>query len=339
MRRAICKYVSLVCILVALVHGQARKCVNLTIEKVTDIYGFSKSLHWDNCTQKLYFVNFYDQYIHSLDLATGVVNSAYVEHGSVGVIIPVAGTTDQFVVGAGKDVVLVTWDGNSNKSNVPVEVLFSLDSQVSTRTYDGKVDPTGKLWIGTMSDKVAMDDMNKMAVIPKQGSLYRIDDDLKPEKKISPVTISNGLAWNRQNSLMYYIDTLTQVVAYDYSPNNGTISNKKIVFDLDRTNLKGLPDGMTIDTNGNIWIALFAGSQVIGVRPKTGTVLCKIELPVENVISATFGGPLLDTLYVTTAGYSLDKEQNLDPQAGAVFSIKGLEVRGVPNNIFKLAKH
>ncbi|XP_011068251.1 PREDICTED: regucalcin-like isoform X1 [Acromyrmex echinatior] len=190
-----------------------------------------------------------------------------------------------------------------------------------------------------MSDKVAMTDMNKMAVIPKQGSLYRINDDLKPEKKISPVTISNGLAWNRQHSLMYYIDTLTQVVAYDYNPNNGTISNKKIVFDLNRTNLKGLLDGMTIDTNGNIWITLFDGSRVIGVRPKTGTILCKVELPVENVISATFGGPLLDTLYVTTTGYTLDKEQNPNPQAGAVFAIKGLEVRGVPDNMFKLAKY
>ncbi|KAG5332437.1 RGN protein, partial [Acromyrmex heyeri] len=202
---------------------QARKCVNLTVEKITDIYGFSKSLYWDNYTQKLYFVNFYDQYIHSLDPATGVFHNALSEHGNIGVAIPVAGMIDKFVAGAGKDVVLVTWDGKSNKSNVPVKVLFSLDSQVSTRTYDGKVDPTGRLWIGTMSDKVAMTDMNKMAVIPKQGSLYRINDDLKPEKKISPVTISNGLAWNRQHSLMYYIDTLTQIVAYDYSPNNGTI--------------------------------------------------------------------------------------------------------------------
>ncbi|KAG5341759.1 RGN protein, partial [Acromyrmex charruanus] len=339
MGRAICKFVPLVYIFIFIRGGQARKCVNLTVEKITDTYGFSKSLYWDNYTQKLYFVNFYDQYIHSLDPATGVFHNALSEHGNIGIAIPVAGTIDQFVAGAGKDVVLVTWDGKSNKSNVPVKVLFSLDSQVSTRTYDGKVDPTGRLWIGTMSDKVAMTDMNKMAVIPKQGSLYRINDDLKPEKKISPVTISNGLAWNRQHSLMYYIDTFTQIVAYDYSPNNGTISNKKIVFDLNRTNLKGLLDGMTIDTNGNIWIALFGGSRVIGVRPKTGTVLCKVELPVKNVISATFGGPLLDTLYVTTTGYTLDKEQILNPQAGAVFAIKGLEVRGVPDNMFKLAKY
>ncbi|KYM94919.1 Regucalcin, partial [Cyphomyrmex costatus] len=308
----------------------------LAIERVIDIYGFSKGLHWDNCTQKLYFVNIYDQYIHSLDPATGVVN----KHGTVGVAIPVAGTTDQFVAGAGKDVILVKWDGNSNKSNVPIEVLFSLDSaQVSTRTNDGKVDPSGRLWIGTMSDKVPVNDMAKSKEIPKQGSLYCIKDNLKPEKKIYPVTISNGLAWNKQNTIMYYIDTLTQVVSYNYNSNNGEISNKKIVFDLDKTNLKGLPDGMTIDTDGNIWVALFGGSQVIGVRPRTGTVVCKVELPVENVISVTFGGPLLDTLYVTTTGCTLDKKQNPDPQAGALFAIRGLEVRGVPANLFKLAKH
>jgi len=73
------------------------------------------------------------------------------------------------------------------------------------------------------------------------------------------------------------------------------------------------------------------------MRPRTGTVLCKVELPVD-VISATFGGPLLHTLYVTTAGYTLDKEQNLDSQAGAVFAIKGLKVHGVPDHMFKLVE-
>jgi len=330
MGRAICKYAFLVCVLVALVRG-GKACESLRVEKVTDAYGLSEGPHWDHRTQKLYFVDIYNQYIRRLDPATGVVTSAYIDHGPVGVAVPVDDTTDQIVAGSGKDAVLVTWDGDSDEADVEVKVLCHLDSeQAETRANDGKVDSTGRFWIGTMGNEV------NGQVAPNQGTLYRVDDNLQPEKEISPVSISNGLAWNIEDNVFYYIDSPTrQVAAYDYDPNNGTISNKRIVFDLNKTALKGVPDGMTIDADGNLWIALFGGHHVIHVNPKTGEVLRKVELPAENVTSATFGGPLLDILYVTTSGHNLSAEQRkATPHAGAVFAVKGLEVRGVLANSF-----
>ncbi|XP_011685836.1 PREDICTED: uncharacterized protein LOC105448775 isoform X2 [Wasmannia auropunctata] len=258
MRRAICKYVSLACVLVALVRGgEACKSDRVEVEKVTDAYGLSEGPHWDHRTQKLYFVDIYNQYIRRLDPATGDVKSVHIDHGPIGVVIPVDDTTDQFVAGAGKDVVLVTWDADEDELG-NVTVLCSLDSaQSDTRVNDGKVDSYGRFWLGTMGNEV------NGVIAPNLGTLYRVDDKLKPMKEISPVSISNGLAWNIEDNTFYYIDSPTrQVAAYDYDPNSGTISNKRIVFNLNTTNLPGVPDGMTIDTDGNLWIALYGGHHV-----------------------------------------------------------------------------
>lgn len=138
--------------------------------------------------------------------------------------------------------------------------------------------------IGTMSHIIKGN-----IISPNQGSLYRVDNNLKPELMISPVTISNGLAWNSQDDTFYYIDSPTrQVAGYDYDPHNGTIckklfiifnffvqniiilclynlyiaANRRIIFDMNETNLEGIPDGMTIDTDDNLWIALYSGSHV-----------------------------------------------------------------------------
>ncbi|KAH0946127.1 hypothetical protein HN011_005681 [Eciton burchellii] len=303
---------------------------NLTIERVTEPYGLSEGPHWDHRTQKLYFVDIYNQYIRRLDTATGIVTSAYIEHGPVGVVVPVDDTTDQLVAGSGRDLILVTWDGDKNETKTPVKVLCPVDTtHTQTRINDGKVDSSGRFWLGTMNNRMYQ-------VIPDQGSLYRIDDELKPVIEISPVSISNGLAWNIEDNTFYYIDSVTRyIAAYDYDPNNGTISNKKIVFNLNNTDLKGVPDGMTIDTDGNLWIALYGGYHIIHVNPKTGELLGKVKLPAENVSSATFGGPLLDILYVTTSSIGLNAEQRkATPEAGAVFAIKGLGVRGIFANSF-----
>ncbi|XP_072762623.1 regucalcin-like isoform X2 [Anoplolepis gracilipes] len=305
----------------------------VTVEKVTDSYGLSEGPHWDHRIQKLYFVDIYNQYIRRLDPATGVVTSAYVEHGPVGVAVPVDDTTDKFVAGSGKDIVLVTWNGDENEDNATFKVLTSIEpSSSDTRINDGKVDSSGRLWLGTMANEV------NGQVAHKMGSLYCINDTFQSEKIVTPVSVSNGLAWNIEDNTFYYIDSFTyQVEAYDYNPNNGSISNKRIVFDLKKANLEGLPDGMAIDTDGNLWIAVYGGSQVIHVNPKTQQLLRKVKIPAANVTSVAFGGPLLDILYVTTSSHGLTaQERKESPHAGALFAIKGLGVRGILANSFAM---
>ncbi|XP_029176331.1 regucalcin-like [Nylanderia fulva] len=309
-------------------------CEAVKVERLTEPYGLSEGPHWDHRTQKLYFVDIHNQYIRRLDPATGVVTSAYIEHGPVGVAIPVADTSDKLVAGSGKDLILVTWTGDKDEKKAPYKVLSSIEPPSNdTRINDGKIDPSGRFWFGTMANIVNGD------LARNQGSLYRVDDTLECVKQISSVTLSNGLAWNVEDNIFYYIDTLTrQVAAYDYDPKSGSISNKRIAFDLDKANVKGLPDGMTIDTDGNLWIALWGGYQVIQVNPKTQEVLRKVKIPAENVTSVAFGGPLLDILYVTTSGYELTEQQRKEtPYAGSLFAVKGLGVRGSLANTFVMS--
>ncbi|XP_020286684.1 regucalcin-like isoform X2 [Pseudomyrmex gracilis] len=308
---------------------------NVQVKRVTEPYGLSEGPHWDHRTQKLYFVDIYNQYIRRLDVATGVVTSTYINHGPVSVVVPVDDSTDEFVAGSGRDVILVTWNGTENLSNTKPKVLTTVDlTHTNTRTNDGKADSSGRLWIGTMGDEI-----DGQPSPPNLGLLSRIDDEMKHVVEISPVSISNGLAWNIQDDTFYYIDSPTRVIAaYDYDPINGKISNRRVVFDLNDTDLSGVPDGMTIDTDGNLWIALFGGHHIINVNPKTKQLLRKIKLPAENVTSAAFGGPLLDILYVTTSGHGLTAEQRKEtPYAGSVFAIEGLGVHGLIANSFKIS--
>ncbi|XP_023246332.1 regucalcin [Copidosoma floridanum] len=167
-----------------------------------------------------------------------------------------------------------------------------------------------------------------------KGSLYRFDNDQTVERMLSPVSISNGLAWNSNNTIFYYIDSPTKVVfAFDYDIASGNIANKRVVFNFTDNKIDGVPDGMTIDANDNLWIAVHDGAVVLNVDTKTGELIHKIELPATKLTSVAFGGPDLDVLYVTSAygGLNAIERQN-KPDSGCVFTIEGLGVRGVQSD-------
>jgi len=182
------------------------------------------------------------------------------------------------------------------------------------RFNDGKCDPQGRFWAGTM--EVAESGAPR-------GSLYVLDHDLKVHKKLSDVGISNGLCWSRDHKTMYYIDSpLKRVDSFDFDPATGDITNRKAVVTVTETD--GFPDGMTIDSDDNIWVAHWGASKVTQWNPKTGKLLRTVSIPAEKVSSVAFGGPDLTDLYVTTASKG-------DPApAGALFRVTGLGVKGVP---------
>jgi sugar lactone lactonase YvrE len=121
-----------------------------------------------------------------------------------------------------------------------------------------------------------------------------------PIKKISDVTISNGMAWSLDRQTFYYIDTLSfEVAAYDYDDATGNINNKRAVIKIAAGD--GSPDGMTIDNQGMLWIAHWDGWQVTRWDPNTGAKLLRIELPAARITSCTFGGENLQDLYITSA--------------------------------------
>lgn len=191
------------------------------------------------------------------------------------------------------------------------------------RFNDGKCDPAGRFWAGTMSIKEKKN----------AGALYRLDSDNSLHKMIVDVTISNGIVWSADKTKMYYIDTPThKVVRYDYNNQTGEIVNPKVAVTIPEE--MGFPDGMTIDAEGNLWIALWSGSAVGCWNPKTGELIRTIKVPAKNVTSCAFGDDDLATLYITTARIGTDKESlKKFPHAGGVFKVRP-GVKGVPAFFF-----
>ncbi|WP_059104319.1 SMP-30/gluconolactonase/LRE family protein [Shouchella shacheensis] len=180
----------------------------------------------------------------------------------------------------------------------------------SMRLNDGKCDPFHRFWVGTMSEDGSTG----------TASLYVADVDGEMKKAKEGVTISNGLAWNQAADTMYFIDTPTnQIMAYPFSKETTELKDGQVVIDLH--DIAGSPDGMTIDVDDRLWVALWGGSRVICVDPQLGKIVDSIALPVSNVTSCTFGGVDRQTLYITTAREGVTQDQlELEPLAGSLFS-------------------
>jgi sugar lactone lactonase YvrE len=190
------------------------------------------------------------------------------------------------------------------------------------RFNDGKCDPAGRFWAGTIS------------MIKDTGSanLYCLDTDGSLSLKVSGVTNSNGICWSADATKMFYIDTPTQNVrAYDYDLENGAISNARVVIDTAAHGYNSSPDGMTIDADGMLWVAFCHGACVVRFDPQKDKELQRVDLPCIETTACAFGGENLDRLFVTT-GIKADLDE---PDAGKLFVIDGLGVKGVPAFAFK----
>jgi sugar lactone lactonase YvrE len=188
------------------------------------------------------------------------------------------------------------------------------------RFNDGKCDPAGRFWVGTMA----------LSEKPGAGSLYMIDRDLSHSLKIRDVTISNGLAWSRDHKTFYYIDSPTlEVVAFDYDIQTGDISNRRVIISIPEK--EGFPDGMTIDREGMLWIAHWDGWQVARWDPQSGKKLLSIPMPVARLTSCTFGGADMQDLYITSARVGLtDQQLEEQPLAGSLFVVENCGYQGWP---------
>ena len=188
----------------------------------------------------------------------------------------------------------------------------------NNRFNDGKCDPAGRFWAGTLNMK---GEKNK-------GSLYCLDTDLKVTKKIEGITTSNGIIWSNDSKAMYYIDTPTREVwAFDYDAVTGDICNRRVAVSIPEG--EGSPDGMTIDEEGMIWVAHWGGHRVSRWDPDKGIKLEEIRVGAPKVTACAFGGPHLDILFITTASEGMtEKELSEFPFSGSLFSIKP-GVRGV----------
>ncbi len=194
------------------------------------------------------------------------------------------------------------------------------DKKPQNRFNDGKCDPQGRFWAGTISTVKQTGD----------ARLYMLDTDLQVQEKYGPVTNSNGICWDAGGETMYYIDTPTKkVLAFDFEVESGAISNPHAVVDTAVLGIEGSPDGMAIDELGHLWVAICHAGTVICFDPRNGAELDRVDFPCIETTAPAFGGPELSTLYVTTG----QKPGLEEPLAGRLFSVD-LGVRGVPSTPF-----
>ncbi|MFP4156266.1 MAG: SMP-30/gluconolactonase/LRE family protein [Opitutales bacterium] len=215
---------------------------------------------------------------------------------------------------------IYTFDPRSGEKTVLADPEAA--KRPDNRFNDGKCDPAGRFWAGTIS------------LVKKTGdaNAYCLDTDGQLHLKIPGVTNSNGLCWNAAADTMFYIDTPTRRVrAYDFDAATGEIRGGRVAVDTEAAGYASSPDGMAIDAEDKLWIAFCHGGCVVRFDPGTGRKLQQIDLPAVETTACAFGGPQLDRLFVTT-GIKKDRDE---PKAGKVFVIDGLGVKGVPASPYK----
>jgi sugar lactone lactonase YvrE len=189
-----------------------------------------------------------------------------------------------------------------------VTITVPLPSGEHIRLNDAACDPAGRLWFGSMASDGSRD----------LASLYTLAADHSVSVALSPVSVSNGLGWAPDGQTMYYVDSPTgRIDAFSFDPQTGNLRGRRTLARIPASH--GKPDGLTVDAEGSVWVALWGGGAVQRISP-SGALTERIELPVSNVTSCCFGGPALQELYITTARRGLDSKQlAAEPLAGAVF--------------------
>ena len=198
------------------------------------------------------------------------------------------------------------------------------------RLNDGKPDPMGRLWIGSMCKA---DNGVEGFDTDYKCNLHRIDADFSCHVMDPKIRLSNGMAWTQDNKTFYYIDSPTrQIYAYDFDLKAGTVCNRRPCVEFSAE--LGVGDGMDIDVDGNLWVAHWTGWSVVKWDPRSGKMLEKIDIPVCRVASCAFGGENYDKLYIVTASVNSDKDGKAQPQAGYLFVADNLGTKGLPFNRF-----
>lgn len=191
-----------------------------------------------------------------------------------------------------------------------------------TRMNDGKCDSSGRFWAGTMA----------LDARPGAGTLYRIGADHRAVKVLHGLTISNGLGWSPDDRTMYFIDTGSGGIdAFDYNASVGSLDQRRLLVTIPPE--EGAPDGMAVDREGYLWVALWGGGAVHRYAPD-GRRDRVIRLPVTQVTSCCFGGSALADLYITSSTYALSADElRQQPYAGRMFRYRP-SVVGLPTQRF-----
>ncbi|XP_034246474.1 regucalcin-like [Thrips palmi] len=305
-----------------------------------------ESPHWDAEAQCLYFVDLVGCKVVKYHPASKRTTSASFGKAMVNFAIPVAGRGDAFVAGRHRSVVLFEWDGVSSQPRL-VQTLDEVQADAEGKDLhlnDGKADYRGRLWSGTMC-----------GLDPglSGGVLFNMDEDGKARVRRTGVTMSNGLDFTPDGRTAFHVDSFKRVVnVLDVDPDTGDVLDYRPLLSFDAVRVPGLPDrmppglegpkwtvpdGVALDAEGKLWVAVFNGGMLVRVDPDTGAVMSTLAVPAKQVTSLAFGGADLDELYVTSGRFFMaDADLAKHPDSGAVFRVTGLGVKGRPGRPVRL---
>jgi sugar lactone lactonase YvrE len=275
----------------------------------------SEGPRWHEERQELLWVDILGRQMHrgtlSADGALEHIETISVDR-HIGAVAPAAG--GGYVLAAGPGYLFIDDTGAVRELAQP-----EAGRRTEVRMNDGACDPQGRFWAGTM----AYDES------PGGGALYRLELDGSCTTVLTGLTISNGIGWSPDASTMYLNDSGTGCVeAFRFDGSSGAISNRRTLVHIDQPGV--VPDGLTVDEEGGIWVALWNGGAVHRYAPD-GSLLASVPLPVQRPTSCAFGGRGRDTLFVTSARTGLDDDALAgQPHAGKVFAIDGIGFRGLP---------
>lgn len=260
---------------------------------------------WDAASHLLVWVDITRGQVHRFDPGSG--QDEILEAGQeVGAAAP----------RAGGGLVLALRDGFAllDPGSRMLEMIADTEGDdPGNRMNDGKCDRAGNFWAGTMAFE--------WQTRPCMGALYKLAPDRSVTRMLGRVTLSNGLGWSPDGRAFYYIDSATQGIdVFDHDPVSGRIGGRRRLVDVPKEH--GLPDGLCVDAEGYLWVALWGGWTVRRYTP-AGAADLVLELPVSQPSCPAFGGDDLGDLYITTAAHGLSSEQLArEPHAGGLFRVR-----------------
>jgi sugar lactone lactonase YvrE len=260
---------------------------------------------WHSQEECLYWVNFIEQF----QILRFSPQSRHMDVFETGVPVMALGIRKAggFIAATGKGI--AHWD-TQHKTLEPF--CEPVAGQSSCRFNDAATDSCGRFWVGTLNDANPKGPDGELFCIQGDGSWLVMDKN---------ITVANGMGWSPDCKIMYFTDSFSySVYAYDYAADTGKITNRRTFVQTPPD--AGIPDGLTVDSEGFVWSAFWGGWKVVRYNPE-GKVDREYRLPVPNPTSCAFGGKRLDELYITSASLGLSKEEKeRHVQSGDLFCLK-----------------
>ncbi|WP_295712702.1 SMP-30/gluconolactonase/LRE family protein [Mucilaginibacter sp.] len=271
--------------------------------------------HWHSQWKKFLYIDIDGGKVGRIDTVTKITEEIAINE-KVGTVVPA--NDNKLIVALKSTIEEIDFETGQRR------ILESIESDIQdNRCNDGKCDAAGRLWIGTTNMPGGLN----------QAALYCFDGSL--QMKLDNVSVSNGICWSKDNTIMYYIDSFAyNIKAFDFEISTGTISNERVLIKINEPGY--IPDGMTIDDEGMLWVAIWGGACVNRYDPGSGKLIGKIKVAAPNVTACAFGGDDMKTMFITTARAGLEEDQlQRFPLSGSLFYIT-INIKGAEMNDFSL---